>query len=251
MSPEQGRGENTDLRSDIYSLGASLFHLITGQPPFEADTPVGTIVMQITEPAPKLIDVEPSVPKRLSAFVDKCLQKETSRRYQNYKDFLKAIEDVMPRKITSAGIYARFSALIFDAALIALFCVLLPGDLGRVVFFAAYFVLLESLFGWTPGKKVMKLAVRKLDGTRALPARIGFRFILTFWLFFATAGILSLHGTKIEDFRVFVATFPTTALLIAVLALLYLLGLASIAVARRKQGFHDSLSGTIVMYEID
>jgi uncharacterized RDD family membrane protein YckC len=256
MSPEQGRGSETDHRSDMYSLGASLFHLIAGRPPFEGDSPVGTIVQQITEEPPRLIDFAPSIPKSVSEFVAKCLQKDPARRFQTYRELLHAIDEAMPRNIVPGGIYARFSAMMFDLIVIAVFTILFLGgipkgaaNLTQVVFYAAYFILLESLFGWTPGKKVLKLAVRKADGRRAFPGRIGFRFILAHWFFFAAGGIFWLHGTQTGDIEVFAQAYPITAMLIAILFFLYLLGMASIAVGS-KRALHDSATGTIVMYDI-
>jgi uncharacterized RDD family membrane protein YckC len=252
MSPEQGRGNETDHRSDIYSLGASLFHLIAGRPPFMGDSPVGTIVQQITQPPPKLIDVVPGIPRRLSDLAARCLEKDPARRYQSYDELLQAIDEAIPRKITPAGAYARLSALLFDLVLVALVLILpWPGDMARVVFYAAYFILLESLLGFTPGKKVLKLAIRKMDGRRALPARIGLRFILAHWFVFAAIGImLLLVGEKPQDWRAFLQEKQAIAMLLAVLALLYVLGLVSTIFSRQKQALHDSLSGTIVMYDI-
>lgn len=257
MSPEQGRGTQTDHRSDVYSLGASLFHLIAGRPPFEGDSPVGTIVQQITQAPPKLADIAPNVPKSVSELVERCLQKDPARRFQTYTELSKAIADAMPRKITPAGIYARFSAILFDLILIsvvnALFLGALTkgiGNLTQVVFYAAYFVLLESLFGWTPGKRVLRLAVRKADGRRALPARLGLRFLLAHWVFFAAAGIFWLLGPEPTTYEEFTQAHPVTSMLLAILLLLYLLGLVAMVVGRRKSALHDSLAGTVVMYDI-
>ena len=253
MSPEQARGEHTDHRSDIYSLGASLFHLIAGQPPFEGDTPVGTIVQQITTPPPKLSDITPEVPHRVCDIVTRCLHKDPNKRYQTYDEVLHAIDEAIPRKLVSAGIYARFSAIIFDLLVVAAICALpFLGNLARVVSYTAYFVLTESLFGWTPGKKMLKLAVRKWDGRRALPARIGLRFIFAHWFFFAAIGLLLLLvGEEPPEWRTYLfRDEQPVAILLGVLLFLYLLGLVSMAVSRGKRALHDSLTGTLVIYHL-
>lgn len=253
MSPEQGRCLNTDHRSDIYSLGATIFHLIAGRPPFEADSSVATIVEHVTKRTPRLSDVAHGVPRRVSNLVARCLEKEPEHRFQSYEELIAALEDALPREVTPAGIFTRLSATVFDALVVALVWVVLPGSLGRVIFGTAYFVLLESLFGWTPGKRVMKLAVRKADGTRASPARVGLRFLLALWFWLASAGILYLHQVRLEDREElvrFVEAEPIAAVLLALLFLLYLLGLVSMAVAHRKRAFHDSLTGTLVVYEL-
>jgi serine/threonine-protein kinase len=93
VSPEQGCGRETDLRSDLYSLGATLFHLITGRPPYHAATPFEIIVRHAVEPIPRLGD---DVPARVSALVQRLLDKNPSGRPQTYDDALaliaKAIE---------------------------------------------------------------------------------------------------------------------------------------------------------------
>lgn len=250
MSPEQGRALNTDHRSDIYSLGATIFHLIAGRPPFESDSAVATIVEHVTKRTPRLNEVAHGVPRRVSNLVARCLEKEPERRFQTYEELIAAIEDALPREITPAGIFARLSATVFDALLVALMWVVLPRELGFVIFGTAYFVLLESLFGWTPGKRVMNLAVRRADGSRASPTRIGVRFLLTFWFLFAAAGIFWLHRLRPENWEEFARAEPISALLLALLLLLYLLGLLSMAVAHGKRAFHDSLTGTLVIYEL-
>ncbi len=251
MSPEQGHGQQTDLRSDIYSLGASLFHLIAGHPPFQADTPAATIIKHIREQPPRLVDVVSAAPKPVSDLVGRCLEKDPLKRFQSYEELIKAVDAALPRKITHAGLYTRFSAMLFDLVLLsAVGFTFLSGSLVQMVFYAAYFVLLESLFEWTPGKKVMKLTVRKSDGSRAFPARIGLRFIVAHWFLFAAGGIFYLLSKRVVDLKVFVQNEPLTALLLVLLLAFYILGLVSMAVTRGKRAFHDSLTRTIVMYDI-
>ena len=62
MSPEQGKGRPVDHRSDIYALGATFFHLVTGQPPFQADNALTLMLKHFTEPAPEIKPLNPTVP---------------------------------------------------------------------------------------------------------------------------------------------------------------------------------------------
>ncbi|MBI4576904.1 MAG: protein kinase [Planctomycetes bacterium] len=84
MSPEQGRGDSVDHRSDIYSLGATFFHLLTGQPPFQADTPMGIVVRHVTDPVPRLRTLRPEVPPPFERVVERMLAKDPASRYQDY-----------------------------------------------------------------------------------------------------------------------------------------------------------------------
>ncbi|MBX3175686.1 MAG: serine/threonine protein kinase [Gemmatimonadaceae bacterium] len=80
MSPEQAMGESLDARSDLYGLGATAFFAFSGRFPFEGTTPTEVLAKQVTEPAPPLTSLGVGVPRRLSALVDRCLQKERQQR---------------------------------------------------------------------------------------------------------------------------------------------------------------------------
>jgi tetratricopeptide (TPR) repeat protein len=83
VSPEQGCGRATDHRSDLYSLGATLFHLIAGRPPFHAPTPFELIVRHSVEPAPALGD---DVPLQVSMLVQRLMTKDPAGRPQTYDE---------------------------------------------------------------------------------------------------------------------------------------------------------------------
>jgi len=61
MSPEQGLGEDLDARSDLYATGVMLFEMLTGKPPFEAESPVAVVVKKVHEPAPSLLQINPGI----------------------------------------------------------------------------------------------------------------------------------------------------------------------------------------------
>lgn len=105
MSPEQAAGKVDEQRSgtDVYSLGAILFALVTGRPPFKTNTAVQTIMQVIHRPAPMVRTIRPDVPSDLETIIDVCLQKSPDRRYESAG---KLAED-LDRFISGAPIQAR------------------------------------------------------------------------------------------------------------------------------------------------
>ncbi|MFO7900720.1 MAG: protein kinase [Planctomycetota bacterium] len=84
VSPEQAEGRtDLDARSDIYSLGATLFHMLTGGPPFDGDSPAAIMARHVNEDAPAPHDVDRSVPLMLSAVVQKMMDRDPGRRYRS------------------------------------------------------------------------------------------------------------------------------------------------------------------------
>ncbi|NDJ75896.1 MAG: protein kinase [Chloroflexi bacterium] len=87
MAPEQGLGEAGDERSDIYSLGVILFQLVTGQLPYDADTPLGIILKHVNEPIPSPKQYVPELSDDLERIILKSLAKDPEDRYQSAAEF--------------------------------------------------------------------------------------------------------------------------------------------------------------------
>jgi serine/threonine protein kinase len=97
MSPEQGKGQKVDLRSDIYSLGATFYHCVTGQPPFDSDNAFTLIMKHIEEPVRAITDINPNVPEKVCHIVDGMLSKNPAERFQDYSQLIITLENAMGR----------------------------------------------------------------------------------------------------------------------------------------------------------
>ena len=92
ISPEAIAGQPTDHRSDIYSLGATLFHMLAGQPPFVGATPEQTLRLHAQAPVPSIQTFNPNVPAALVQIVNRMLAKDPAARYQTYAELLQTLD---------------------------------------------------------------------------------------------------------------------------------------------------------------
>ena len=92
ISPEQAKGDHTDARTDIYSVGVMLYEMLSGKLPFDGTGTVSIAIMQISEKPKPLAEVAPNVPEGLRQITEKAMEKDPAARYQSAAEMLAAIK---------------------------------------------------------------------------------------------------------------------------------------------------------------
>ncbi len=91
MSPEQAQGNEIDGRSDVYGLGVIVYQMLSGQQPYNADTPMGVVVKHITEPVPEILKMAPSLPPEVDDIIKSSMAKDRNKRYSSAVELAKAL----------------------------------------------------------------------------------------------------------------------------------------------------------------
>jgi serine/threonine protein kinase/class 3 adenylate cyclase len=92
MAPEQAKGEDLDPRSDVYALGATLFHAICGRPPHAGSGAAEVLAQLLRDAAPAVADLRQDVPEAIAAVVDSALIKDRRQRFADARELLVALE---------------------------------------------------------------------------------------------------------------------------------------------------------------
>ena len=94
ISPEQARGETTDDKADIYSVGVVLYEMITGRLPFESDSAVSVAIMQVQNEATPPREINPQIPLGLEQITLHAMEKSTANRYQSAAEMLLDLDEL-------------------------------------------------------------------------------------------------------------------------------------------------------------
>src|SRR5262249_53746389 len=107
MPPEQARGEPVDERADVYSLGALLYHLLSGAPPFTASNTARILHQVLSVSPPPIEDRQPGVPRDLAAVITKAMARDASARYANAGELSEELKRFVTGQLVSAHHYSR------------------------------------------------------------------------------------------------------------------------------------------------
>ncbi len=107
MSPEQGRGQPVDPRSDLYSLGVVLFEMLTGRVPFDADSAVGIVMKHIGDPVPSVTDQNHGLPPVFDSIIARALSKRSEDRFQSAREMAETVAKSFGTSVISGPVLVR------------------------------------------------------------------------------------------------------------------------------------------------
>lgn len=105
MAPEQCMGSQVDPRADVYSLGITLYRLLAGRVPFQADSTLQLMSMHANDAPPEMRQFVPEVPEALVQVIDKCLAKNPNARYNHARELLIDLENLLRGQPTAIGLH--------------------------------------------------------------------------------------------------------------------------------------------------
>ena len=194
MSPEQARGDVRilDRRTDVYSLGASLFDLIAGRPPFVAVNMADTLLRVMLEDAPSLRSLVPSVPTALDTIVSKCLAKERTERYSTAQDLADDLGRYLARESIVGNRVSLISRVRWKARHNRQLVVVALALIASVLFLFGY-----GIRNWVKTKRTEELFKQRTEQQSRLAQKLGQEITKMEWLLRA-ARELPLHDLERE-----------------------------------------------------
>jgi uncharacterized RDD family membrane protein YckC len=276
-SPEQIKGEPTGPHSDVYSVAATLYCLLTGRAPFQGDDPAATLARIVCDPPPPMRSLRPELPEALDQVVLRGLERDRKRRWHSLDELEAALRPFLPGKLSFVGLGVRFGAYWIDSFLLTLMTVAVTlsltgfrGDWGpftqsrleaqlgyqllAALLFLGYYAVPEAFWGWSLGKRFLGLRVVRASGGE----RIGlWRSLLRTGVFW---GLLNL-STFALWLSLFIGTLgaETTGPIVRLVQLMLILGtiplmavgiglvVCTMRAHNGYRGLHEWASGTRVI----
>jgi hypothetical protein len=203
MSPEQAMGEPLDARSDLYALGATMLELLTGAAPTRASTLTELQTFHDGPPPPPLTPRRGRIPASFAAIVDRCLERDLTKRFQSWDELIAALEAAAPKPQIDAGILPRVMAWVLDVSVFALALVTsaaLPVPLGARVALAfgvlvAFLAIGAKVTHATPGLWMMRLLLTSPEGEERPTSALVLRGVVQhLWLVFGGLALAALYN---------------------------------------------------------
>jgi uncharacterized RDD family membrane protein YckC len=270
-SPEQLRGDNLDVRTDIYSVGATLFTLLTDRAPFEGDNAVQVVANAVNQKPKALSEFREDIPPGLEKIVARCLAKTPDGRYDDYKALRNALLPFSSKEPEPASMLLRASAgwidylIAFLPPYIALMFIigsdkLIVQPLVQHTLYSfryyflflgfgfLYFTLAEGFFGAGLGKHLKGLRVVRTNGRTPGIVRALLRILIP--IACVECIRMPLMMTFISDAQW--TGFQTALYVVGTIVCCWIPGLLGLT-ARRENGFAtvwDLASGTRVQVKL-
>jgi hypothetical protein len=182
-APEQIKREAVDLQSDVYSVAATLYFLLTGQAPFQSNDSMATMARIVSDDPPSMRSLRPELPKKLDEVVLRGLARERKNRWRSLEEFRQPLVHLLPAQVSVGGLGLRLGAYMIDVFLLTLVGQLIgevllfvfAGDLVleaaailgfQTALHLAYFGVLEGRRGWSLGKRLLRLRVGRTDANQ-------------------------------------------------------------------------------------
>jgi uncharacterized RDD family membrane protein YckC len=254
-SPEQLRGDPLDVRADIYSVGATLFTLLTNRAPFEGDNAVQVVANAVNQKPTPLTELRQDVPPGLARVVARCLAKEPEERYADYPALRNALLPFSSREPEPASLKVRVSAGWIDYLIaflppyltlmlvVGVEALLIQPVVERTLYSARYYLVLfgcgflyfgiaEGIWGAGLGKYLRGLRVVRPNGRPPGVARALIRVLIP---------ILCVEGVRMPLMMALISdadwTGAQTALFVVAAILCGWIPVLLTLRARRENGF--------------
>ncbi len=263
-SPEQIRGEEVDPQSDVYSVAATLYFLLTGQAPFEQVDAAATLARIVSEPASSMRALRLDVPPALDRVVLKGLERDRETRWRDLEQFRAALLPLLPGRLSMGSMGLRFGAYLIDWLLFSPLGIFLQpaviaqqlGDTESRLMMAAvisalgvlpmilYFSVLEGIWGCSLGKRLLRLRVFHADGSGPPGVAKASLRALLFYVFIGLAWTLTeiwvatIGARDTTRWEILGTSLSLSGLLIMV---------STMRASNGYRGLHELLSGTRVV----